>query len=58
MTASQIKSWGSKVLASTYPCAFLSWTYDGAYLSTSTVRDALRYLRTKAQNRSNKTCRS
>ena len=58
MTASQIKSWGSKVLASTYPCAFLSWTYDGAYLSTGSVRDALRHLRTQAQSRGNKSCRS
>jgi hypothetical protein len=57
MTPTQIKSWGSKLLSSSYPCAFISWTYDSDYLSRSTVLDALRYLRSKAQNRTSKSCR-
>jgi hypothetical protein len=57
MTPTQIKSWGSKLLSSSYPCAFISWTYESTYLSRSTVLDALRYLRSKAQNRTSKSCR-
>jgi hypothetical protein len=58
MTASQIRSWGSKALANSYPCAFLSWTYEGSYLATAPVRDAMRYLRSRAQSRGSKSCRS
>jgi hypothetical protein len=27
MTASEVKKWGSALLASSYPCAFINWTY-------------------------------
>ena len=58
MTASQIKSWGGALLSSSYPCAFISWTYNSTYLSTSAVKDAMSYLRSKAQSRGFKTCRN
>jgi hypothetical protein len=58
MTASQVKSWGSGLLSTSYPCAFISWQYNSTYLSTSSIKDAMRYLRSKAQNRSSKSCRS
>jgi hypothetical protein len=57
MSASLIKSAGSTLLSSSYPCAFISWTYT-SYANTSAVRDAMRYLRGKAQNRATKSCRS
>lgn len=57
MTASQVRSWGSELLSSSYPCAFISWKYDDNYLSTSGMRDAMSYLRNKAENRSSKNCR-
>jgi hypothetical protein len=57
MTASQIKSWGGALLSSSYPCAFISWTYNSTYLSTSSMKDAMSYLRSKAQSRGFKTCR-
>jgi hypothetical protein len=57
MTATQIRNWGSIMLSSSYPCAFLSWYYNDTYLSRSSIRDAMRYLRSKAQNRGTKTCR-
>jgi hypothetical protein len=57
MTPSLIKSAGSTLLSSSYPCAFLSWKYDDEYLSPG-VRDALRYLRLKALNRTHKSCGS
>ncbi len=56
LTASEVKSFGSALLSSSYPCAFLSWQY-GDFLSTSSMQDAMRYLRSKAQSRSSRTCR-
>jgi hypothetical protein len=44
------------MLSSSYPCAMINWQY-GSYLTTSSMSDALRYLRNKAQNRSSKSCR-
>lgn len=57
MTPTQIKSWGSTLLNSTYPCAFISWQYDSDYLDRTDVKSSLAYLRDKARNRSFKTCR-
>lgn len=58
MTASQIRSWGSTLLSTSYPCAFISWEYNSTYMSSSSIKDAMRYLRTKAQSRGSKSCRS
>ena len=58
MTASQVKSWGSTLLSSSYPCAFISWEYNSTYLNKSSIKDAMSYLHRKAKNRSSKTCRS
>jgi hypothetical protein len=58
LSPSLIRSAGSTLLRSWYPCAFLSWKYDAEYLATPGVRDALRYLRAKALNRPYKSCRS
>lgn len=58
MTATQVREWGSALLSSTYPCAFISWTYNSNFLSPSSMRDAMRTLRGRAQNRSAKSCRS
>ncbi len=58
MSPALIKSAGSTLLSSWYPCAFVSWKYNAEYLSTPGVRDALRYLRSKALNRTYKSCRS
>ena len=57
MTASQVRTWGSALLSSKYPCAFISWQYDATYLSRSGMKEAMSVLRRKAQNRSTKTCR-
>jgi hypothetical protein len=57
MTASQVKTWGSALLRSSYPCAFISWQYDAAYLSSKSIKEAMAVLRRKAQNRTTKTCR-
>ncbi len=56
MTASQLEAWGSALLASGYPCAFISWTYDDGYLGSSGVAAAMDALRSKAQNRAARSC--
>lgn len=58
MTASQLKSIGGALLSSSYTCAFVSWKYDSYYLSKSGIKEAMSYLRNKAQSRSSKSCRS
>ena len=58
MTASQVKSWGSTLMNGTYPCAFISWTYSGRFLSSRGMSDAMAALRRKAEGRSNRSCRS
>ena len=57
MTASEVESWGSALLSSTYACAFISWRYDEAYLSSSSMKSAMDALRRLAENRSSRTCR-
>jgi hypothetical protein len=57
MTASQIKSWGTAMLGSSYPCSFLSWKYSSTILSGS-KKDAMLSLQSQAKNRSYKSCRS
>jgi hypothetical protein len=57
LTASQIESWGSALLADSYPCAFISWKWDDAYMGRSDIGQALQYLSGKAANRSARTCR-
>jgi hypothetical protein len=56
MTATQVRSWGSTLLNSTYPCAFMNWVYDPDYARGS-HGDAMRILRSKSQNRPKKSCR-
>ncbi len=57
MSGSEVKSWGSALLSTSYPCAFISWKYSSTYLNQSSVRDAMSSLRRKAQSRGSKTCR-
>lgn len=57
MRASEVKSWGSALLSSSYPCAFISWQYNSSYLSSSAVKDAMKYLSSKARSRSSRSCR-
>jgi hypothetical protein len=56
MTASQVQTWGSALLTSTYPCAFLSWDFNSTYLASTSMQSAMDVLRAKAQNRSQRVC--
>ena len=57
MTPTQVKSWGGALLNNSYPCAFISWKYSSSKLSGSAHQSAMSYLRSKAQNRSAKSCK-
>jgi hypothetical protein len=54
MTASEVETYGSALLSTSYPCAFLSWKYDAGYMSS--VGNALDKLRAQARNRPAKSC--
>jgi len=58
MTPTEIQNWGSTLLSSDYPCAFISWTYNSDYLSTSGVESAMDALRRKSENRASRSCES
>jgi hypothetical protein len=57
MTATQVKDWGSTLLSSSYPCAFITWKWSD-YYTTSGMKTAMSTLRSKAQNRPLKSCHS
>ena len=56
MTASQVEQWGTALLNSSYPCAFISWEYDANYLASTAVQRAMDVLRGKAKNRGTRAC--
>jgi len=58
MSASEVESWGSALLSSSYPCAFINWEYNSDYYSSSGIRSAMSTLRRKAESRSMKSCKS
>ena len=58
VSASQMRSWGSTILANTYPCAFLSWAYYARYMDRTDIRSARTYLAGKAGARGFKSCRA
>ena len=58
MTPAQINAWGSVLLSSPYPCAFINWQYDASYLSRSDVREAMASLAEKARGRASSSCRA
>ncbi|HEX2251052.1 MAG TPA: hypothetical protein VHH32_11950 [Gemmatimonadales bacterium] len=56
MTADQIRTYGSRLLESTYPCAFISWQYRDYYMKNRGVQQAMAQLRRKAKSRPSKSC--
>lgn len=56
MTPSEIEKWGSELLNSDYPCAFISWLYNSSKLSPSDMKNAMSKLRRKAQSRASRSC--
>ncbi|CAN5857647.1 hypothetical protein BH24GEM1_BH24GEM1_00650 [soil metagenome] len=58
MTPKQVESYGSALLSSSYPCAFVSWKYNDSQLSGASMKSAMKTLRKKAEGRSRKSCLS
>ena len=58
MTPAQVQDWGSALLKSSYPCAFVSWKYEDDVVNTSAMKDAMDNLRRQAENRSTVACRT
>jgi hypothetical protein len=56
-TASQIKSFGSVLLGSSYACAFLSWQYDPTYFAQTDIKSAMELLSKKAKRHAPTSCR-
>ena len=57
MSGSEVEAWGSALLSSSYPCAFIMWQHNSTYLSTSGIGSAMEALRRKAESRSSRSCR-
>jgi len=57
MSASQLKSWGGAILASSYICGFLGWKYDDTYFSRSDIQSAMAELVKKARNHTKASCK-
>jgi hypothetical protein len=57
MTPSEVQSWGSELLESTYPCAFISWRYEDGVYSSASMSSAMDVLSRLARNRSIRMCR-
>jgi hypothetical protein len=56
MSASQLRSWGSGLLADPYPCAFISWKYDAKYLGRSDIKSAMAALSQQARQHASRSC--
>jgi len=56
LTASQVKTFGSVLLGSPYPCAFISWQYNADYFSRSDIKSALDFLSKKAKRHAASSC--
>ena len=57
MNAAEVQQYGSALLSSSYPCAFISWQHDETFLNQSGMGAAMDALSDKAQNRPTTTCR-
>jgi hypothetical protein len=57
LTASQVKDFGSVLLGSSYPCAFISWQYNATYFSQSDIQSALTLLSKKADRHVVSSCK-
>jgi hypothetical protein len=58
MNASQLKSWGSTLLAESYVCGFINWKYDAGYNGRADIRSAMASLSQGAQAHARTSCRS
>lgn len=58
MSASEVENWGSAMMNSSYPCAFLMYEHNSSFLKSAGMSGAMDALRRKAAGRPAKSCRS
>ncbi len=56
MNASEVESFGTALLSTSYSCAFISWIYEDKFLAQAGMGAAMDALRQKAENRSSPSC--
>jgi hypothetical protein len=57
MSASEIRTYGTALLNSSYSCGFYNWMYDSPYYGRSDIKTAMSELSTKARNHLKTSCR-
>ncbi|HET6777991.1 MAG TPA: hypothetical protein VFH26_03830 [Gemmatimonadales bacterium] len=57
MSAAELRSYGTALLAQSYVCAFAMWKYTSAYYGRSDIQSAMRELSGKARNHPATSCR-
>jgi hypothetical protein len=58
LSPQQLESWGSALLADSYPCAFISWQYREPYMSRPEIKTAMSHLAQKARSHAARACGS
>jgi hypothetical protein len=56
LTASQLKTFGSVLLSSSYVCAFIPWQYNADYFSRTDIKSAMEFLSKKAKRHAPSSC--
>jgi hypothetical protein len=57
MSASELRSYGSALLAQSYVCGFAMWKYSSAYYDRADIKSAMGELSSKARNHAKTSCR-
>jgi len=57
MSASELRTYGSALLAQSYICGFTMWKYTSAYYDRADIRSAMGELSTKAKAHVKTSCR-
>ncbi|HEY7612972.1 MAG TPA: hypothetical protein VH764_08250 [Gemmatimonadales bacterium] len=57
MSASEIRNYGSAMLAVSEACAFFNWTYDGTYYNRSDIKGAMADVSSLARRHAKTSCR-
>lgn len=57
MSANEVRTWGSTILAQPYFCAFIMWEYESKYFSRDDIRAAFLELKAKAEAHPKQPCR-
>ena len=57
MSASELRSYGSAILAQSHVCAFFMWRYQATYYDRADIKKAMSELSLKARNHARTSCR-